>query len=68
MFKGADIVLLNKIDYAKSEPFDLNNFSKGVKLQNKHTKIIQVSCRTDEGIDDWIDWITAQKTLSNTYP
>lgn len=58
MFKGADIVLLNKIDYADGENFNMQNFSNGVSELNKNTGIIPLSCKTGEGLESWISWIT----------
>lgn len=61
MFQGADIVLLNKIDYAAQENFTIQEFTKGVHLVSPHAPIIQISCKTGIGIPAWIEWITHQK-------
>lgn len=60
MFKGADIILLNKCDYLKTEPFDVNNFSQGVRLLTQNSPVIQLSCRTEEGFEEWIEWVKKQ--------
>lgn len=57
MFKGADIILLNKSDYLKTEPFNLQNFKSGITLLTKDSPIITLSCRTGEGIDRWTEWL-----------
>lgn len=57
MFRNSDVVVLNKCDYLEIEQFDTKNFEHGVKLQNKKVKILQTSCRTREGISNWIEWL-----------
>ena len=57
MFKGADIVILNKTDYLKSEPFNLEYFTRGVEILNQNTQIFPLSCKTDESVNKWINWI-----------
>jgi hydrogenase nickel incorporation protein HypB len=63
MFRSADLILLNKSDYLAHEQFDLSSFEAGVKMQNKNAEIIQISCRTNEGIDLFIDWIETEKSI-----
>jgi hydrogenase nickel incorporation protein HypB len=58
MFQGADVVLLNKIDYLRTEPFDVEQFTHGVHQVAPTAPIIPLSCRTEEGVLEWIKWIT----------
>ncbi len=60
MFKGADVVLLNKIDYLAYQPFDVDYFSRGVMQVNPKVKIFPLSCRTGEGFAKWINWLTTE--------
>jgi hydrogenase nickel incorporation protein HypB len=60
MFRGADSILLNKIDYLKTEPFDVDNFMNGIRVLTKTASVIPLSSRTDEGIESWIEWIEEQ--------
>ena len=57
MFQKADVIILNKSDYLTAESFDVQNFTEGVRIQNKSAKIFQTSCKTNNGIDQWISWI-----------
>ncbi len=63
MFRGADIVLLNKSDYLHTESFHVKHFTAGVKLLNKEGIVLKVSCRTGEGIDSWIEWVKNSRAL-----
>jgi hydrogenase nickel incorporation protein HypB len=60
MFRGADVLLLNKIDYLAVEDFDVEYFRRGVEALNAGVDFFPVSCRTGEGIGAWLDWLRAQ--------
>lgn len=57
MFIGADVVILNKIDYLEHEAFDMSFFESGLHHVNPGTKLIPVSCRSGQGLKDWISWL-----------
>jgi len=61
MFEAADVVILNKSDLIPYIDFDLDSFCKGVRALNDKAPIFTVSCRTGEGIVDFIDWIRTQR-------
>jgi len=55
IFAGADIVLLNKCDLAAALEFDDAAFDRGVRLVNQRAPIIRASCRTGEGLAQWLE-------------
>jgi hydrogenase nickel incorporation protein HypB len=57
MFRGADVLLLNKIDMLQYQEFDVAYFRHGVEVLNPGLAFLPVSARTGEGIDAWLDWI-----------
>lgn len=57
MFEAADIVVLNKTDLMPYIDFDKDSFYKGVKALNEKAEIIEVSCKTGEGLDKLADWL-----------
>jgi len=57
MFKGADVLLLNKVDYLDKEPFNRSYFRKGVERLNENLEFFELSCKTGEGVDTWLDWL-----------
>lgn len=63
MFRGADLVLLNKIDYLDKESFDVQSFRKAIHLQNSGSLLLEVSCKTKENISTFIDWIKENYSL-----
>jgi hydrogenase nickel incorporation protein HypB len=57
MFSIVDVVLINKIDVLEYFDFNLEACKERIKKLNPNVKIITISSRTGEGIDEWADWI-----------
>jgi hydrogenase nickel incorporation protein HypB len=57
MFNIADVVLVNKTDLLPYSTFDVAGFAKAVKGINQEARVLEVSCTTGQGIDDWVSWI-----------
>ena len=60
MFSICDVLLVNKIDVLPYFDFDLDSCRKYVKKLNPNMKIIPISARTREGIEEWADWLREQ--------
>lgn len=57
MFSVCDLVLINKIDVLPFFDFDMDKAVKNIKNLNKNAKIIPISAKTGEGIDEVINWL-----------
>ena len=57
MFTETDVVLINKIDLLPYLEFNIPAFCKAVSGLNPEVKIFQVSCKTGEGLEDWLSWL-----------
>ena len=57
MITICDVLLVNKIDYLSLSDFDLAAMRKRVLTLNPNIKIIEVSCKTGAGIEEWVDWL-----------
>lgn len=57
MFSVCDALVVNKIDAMGIFDFDIEAMKQKVQVLNPDIEIIPVSCKTGEGIDDWINWI-----------
>lgn len=57
MFSVSDVCIINKVDVKDYFDFDFEAFYKRVKRINPDIKVIEVSCKTGEGIDAWISWL-----------
>ena len=60
MFSIVDVLLINKIDAIGYFDFDLEAVKERVKKLNPNIKIIPISAKTGEGIDEWADWIRTE--------
>ncbi len=57
MFHESKAVLLNKIDLLPYSGVSLDELRRKVLEVSPETIIFPVSCRTGEGIDEWIAWL-----------
>jgi hydrogenase nickel incorporation protein HypB len=57
MYRGVDVLILNKIDLLPYVTFNQDYFLQGVKMLNPDLKTFLVSCKTGEGISVWTDWL-----------
>ena len=57
MFQVCQCLLINKIDVLPYFDFDLEECKKRVLKLNPDMKIIPISARTGEGMDEWIAWL-----------
>ena len=61
MFYKADCVVLNKIDLLDVLDFDKDAFWGFVDKAAPHARRFEISCKTAEGTNDWLDWLAQQK-------
>lgn len=57
MYRGMQVLIINKIDLLPYVPFDMDYFKKGVEALNPGVQIFPVSCKTGENMDAWVDWL-----------
>lgn len=57
IFIKANLVLLNKMDMINYSDFSMVFFKKKIKELNNSINILQVSCKSGEGFEEWIDWL-----------
>jgi hydrogenase nickel incorporation protein HypB len=66
IYRGVDALVINKIDLLPYVKFDMDYFREGVEILNPGLITFEVSCRTNEGIDPWLDWIQAEVRLTKS--
>ncbi len=57
MFSKVDVLLINKIDTIDYFDFDLEAVKERAIKLNPDIKIIPISAKTGEGIDEWASWL-----------
>jgi hydrogenase nickel incorporation protein HypB len=60
MFHEAEAVILNKIDLLPYSGVSLDELTRNIREVNPWAPIFPVSCRTGEGITDWVSWLRTQ--------
>jgi hydrogenase nickel incorporation protein HypB len=57
MFSVSDLLLVNKIDYLALSDFDIVALRKRALTLNPRMAILEISCRSGAGIEEWIKWL-----------
>jgi len=57
IYRGIDVLILNKMDLLPYIKFRPDYFKQGVEMLNPGLTTFPVSCVTGEGIPDWLDWL-----------
>lgn len=60
MFSIVDVLLINKIDAIGIFDFDFKAVEERVKKLNPDIKVIRISAKTGEGIEEWAQWIRTE--------
>lgn len=57
MFSAVDVLLLNKMDLLPLLEFDMDYFRRGVDVLNPDIAFFPLSCKTKQGVQEWIEWL-----------
>lgn len=60
MFSVVDVLLVNKIDVMEYFNFDLEAVKERARKINPNIKIIPISAKTGEGIEEWANWLRSE--------
>lgn len=61
MFEAADVVVLSKIDLIPYIDFDKEAFYKGIRALNEKAPVFEISCKTGEGLEEFMNWLENNK-------
>ena len=64
MFATADLVVVNKTDLLPYVDFDVEAFTAYARSLNPGVRVLPLSAKTGEGVDDWYAWLTADGPLT----
>jgi hydrogenase nickel incorporation protein HypB len=59
MYRGVDALVINKIDLLPYVNFGMDYFQRGVELLNPDLVTFPLSCRSGEGLEAWVNWVSA---------
>jgi len=60
IYRNIQALILNKIDLIPYVDFNQPYFEAGIKILNPGIPVFPVSCKSNEGIQNWIDWVLKQ--------
>jgi len=60
MFQKSSVLIINKIDLLPYVTCDVDKIKRVVRELNPQIEIFEVSCKTGEGIDQWLEWLKNQ--------
>ncbi|MFO8013658.1 MAG: hydrogenase nickel incorporation protein HypB [Phycisphaerae bacterium] len=60
-FRLADCVVLNKTDLAAAAGFSADAFCGYVRGVKAHLPVLEVSCKTGDGLAGWFQWVSAAR-------
>ncbi len=60
LFQPADVILLTKVDLLSVLDFDIGRVRDDLSRINTRAPLIELSCKTLEGVDLWLDWLRGQ--------
>lgn len=61
LFQQADVVLLTKIDLLGILEYDLNRVRDDLARLNTRAPLLQLSAKTGQGFDAWLDWLKQER-------
>jgi len=59
-YRGVEALVVNKLDLLPYVDFNMDYFRRGVEMLNPGVVTFPLSCRTGEGLEPWLAWLTAQ--------
>ena len=57
IYRGVDVLIINKIDLLPYVQFDMQRFQQGVSALNSGCSNFSMSCTTGEGVGAWVEWV-----------
>jgi hydrogenase nickel incorporation protein HypB len=60
MFFTSTLCIINKIDLLPYVPFSIEKVKENAKKINRNLPIIEVSCTTGAGLQEWYDWLKSK--------
>lgn len=61
IFFKSKLILITKTDLLPYVPFDYQIAKKNARSVNAEADIVGVSCQTDDGLAEWLEWLNARR-------
>lgn len=60
IYRGLEVLIINKTDLLPYLDFDMDYFRQGVEILNPGLETFALSCKTGAGLEDWLLWLKAK--------
>jgi hydrogenase nickel incorporation protein HypB len=60
MYRGVQVLIINKIDLRPYVSFNMEYFKRGVEILNPGVATFALSSKTGEGMNEWTDWLVGR--------
>jgi hydrogenase nickel incorporation protein HypB len=67
IFVKSELLILNKIDLLPYVPFDLGRAREFARSVHPGMEIVEVSCTTGAGLDEWVRWIQRRRQAADLH-
>ena len=61
LFQPADAILITKVDLVGVLDFNMESVRKDLSKINTRAPVMEISPKTGQGMDKWVDWLIAQR-------
>lgn len=68
IYRGVDVLIINKIDLLPYVRFNMDYFRQGVEMLNPGLVTFPVSCATGEGLLAWKEWLVQRMASNHAAP
>jgi hydrogenase nickel incorporation protein HypB len=62
IFAKSELLILNKIDLLPYVPFDIAKAREYARQVHPGMEILEVSCTTGQGLEEWLQWLDKRRT------
>jgi len=62
IFNTSDVAVLTKMDLALAVEFDIQTARASIEAVRPGMAVLEVSAKSGQGMDQWIEWVSARKT------
>lgn len=66
MFANTEVLIINKTDYLAIEEYNMEKVQKRVERLNESITIFPLSCKTQEGVQNFSSWLTERLAAGRT--
>lgn len=60
IYRGLEVLIINKTDLLPYLDFDMDYFRQGVEILNPDLETFALSCKTGAGLEDWLLWLKSK--------